>query len=209
MPASATSVPDPLWRPVRAARALAAREARFARLLERVGPPAIQTYPSSFESIGRAIAYQQLTGRAARTIWNRVLARVPEGGLTPERVLRMRLATLRAAGLSEAKARSLKDLARHVADGTLRIEELPDLPDEEVVARLTQVRGIGPWSAHMHLIFALKRRDVWPTADYGMRKGLQRYYGLGAVPAPREAAPLGDFARPWRSVFAWYLWRLE
>jgi len=116
-------------------------------------------------------------------------------------------ATLRAAGLSAAKAAALEDLAAHVLDGRLEPRRLARLPDEEVVARLVTVRGIGPWSAHMHLLFGLGRMDVWPVGDLGVRQGIARWRGLAALPSPRALEALGEPYRPWRSLLAWYAWR--
>jgi len=202
-------MPARFSRPLAAARDLAQRDERFARLVELAGPPRIVRYESSFETLARAIAYQQLNGTAARTIWGRVLALFPEGGFEPAAVLRRRDPTLRKAGLSAAKTASLRDLARHVADGRLDLASLPRLSDDEVIERLTQVRGIGPWSAHMHLLFALGRKDVWPTGDYGVRAGLARFLGLAETPTEKACLPLGDPYRPHRSVFAWYMWRIH
>ena len=202
-------MPNAAYRPRAGIRALRARDARFAALLAAVGPVAIPQRPSTFETIARSIAYQQLTGKAARTIWERVLRHFDGRGFTPERVLRTRIDTLRAAGLSRAKAESLKDLARHVAEGHLDPVGLRDLDDETVTAQLVRVRGIGPWSAHMHLIFALARPDVWPTGDLGVRKGLQRFLDLPAVPDAKEAARLGEAWAPWRTIVAWTMWRIH
>jgi DNA-3-methyladenine glycosylase II len=198
-----------VWKPHKAARALAGRDPLIARLVERAGLPAIPQYASSFESIARAIAYQQLAGPAARAIWGRVTALFGETGFTPAAVLRRRETTYRKAGLSGPKTRSLRDLARHVQDGRLVIEALPALSDEEVVGALTQVRGIGPWSAQMHLMFALRRPDVWPVLDLGVRKGWARLVGREDEPTARELEPLGETYRPYRSVLAWYLWRIH
>lgn len=203
------TVSDAFYRPRGGVRALGRRDPRLRDLLRDVGPVAIAQKSSTFETIARSIAYQQLTGKAARTIWERVLRRFDGEGLQPERVLRTRLETLRRAGLSRAKAASLKDLARHVVDGRLEPERLPELDDEEVMVRLTRVKGIGPWSAHMHLIFALARPDVWPVGDLGVRKGLARFLDLPAVPDAKEAARLGEAWAPWRTIVAWAMWRIQ
>ena len=184
-----------MWRPRAAARELAARDPRFARLHEAVGPPAIPQRPSTFETIARAIAYQQLAGAAAHAIWTRVTGLFGEGGFEPEAVLRRRDTTYRKVGLSGPKTRSLKDLARHCADGRLDPEGLVDLTDDEVVEALTQVKGIGPWSAQMHLMFALKRPDVWPVLDLGVRKGWAMFTSEDE-PTAKELDPLGEDYRP-------------
>jgi 3-methyladenine DNA glycosylase/8-oxoguanine DNA glycosylase len=194
--------------PLRGCVDLMRRDERFRALAREVGPPLLRSYPSTFESLARAIAYQQLSGKAARTIWDRVLDRFPGRRATAEGMLRKRDATLRAAGLSRAKVLAVKDLARHVVRGDLDPRGLRRLPDDVVVERLTRVRGIGTWSAHMHLMFSLGRMDVWPTGDLGVRKGLGVFHGRKDPIHPREAEGLGDAYRPWRSLAAWYMWRL-
>lgn len=190
-----------------AALALAERHAALARLIPASRPPRVEPRSAStFEALAEAIAYQQLSGKAAATIWGRVEALFPRG-LTPAAVLRARPERLRAAGLSRAKVAAVRDLAAHVDDGRLVPEALRRCSDEEVVARLTCVRGIGPWSAHMHLLFALQRPDVWPTGDLGVRLGLARVLGLAEPPAPRRVEALGEPFRPYRSTLAWYAWR--
>jgi len=202
-------VPETIYRPRAGVRTLRRRDPAFARLLDAIGPVTIPQRPSTFETVARAIAYQQLTGKAARTIWDRVLARFEGSGFNPEAVLRKRRTTLRSAGLSGAKTESLRDLARHVVDGRLAPEALVGLSDDEVIASLTRVRGIGPWSAHMHLIFSLARPDVWPTGDLGVRKGLATFLELDAVPDAKEAERLGEAYRPWRTILAWAMWRIH
>jgi DNA-3-methyladenine glycosylase II len=130
------------------------------------------------------------------------------GTLEPAALLRRRDATLRRVGLSWMKVGALKDLARHVLDGRLDPQGLARLSDEEVVESVTRVKGIGLWSAQMHLIFSLGRMDVWPTGDLGVRKGLARLRGLPAPPSPDAAEAMGEPWRPWRTMAAWYLWRL-
>lgn len=196
------------WRPRKAVRELASRDPRLARLVEACGYPAIPQRPSTFDTIARAIAYQQLAGPAARAIWGRVLALFPEGRLEPGAVLRKRDATYRKVGLSGPKTRSIKDLARAVMEGRLQPGSLADLPDDDVLEALTQVRGIGPWSAQMHLMFSLRRPDVWPVLDLGVRKGWARFTGA-LEPTARDLAPLGDPYRPYRSILAWYMWRVH
>lgn len=201
------SKPDVL-RPTRACNVLKKRDPRFAKLIRILGVPEIGQRPSTFEAIARSITYQQLSGAAAGTIWNRLLAKFPGGVLDPERVLRKRMTTLRGAGLSQAKANSIKDLARHVVDGSLDPEGLVDHPDDEVIERLVQVKGIGPWSAHMHLMFALGRPDVWPVGDLGVRKGLAKFLDLPETPTEKASIPLGEPYRPYRSTFAFLMWRI-
>lgn len=202
-------MPQTLWRPRKAVRELCARDPRLARLVDETGWPAIPQYPSTLETIARSIAFQQLAGPAARAIWARVLALFDGRGFEATAILRKRDATFRKAGLSESKTRSIKDLARHVADGRLVPEKLHAMEDEAVTAALTQVRGIGPWSAQMHLMFSLKRLDVWPVLDLGVRKGWAAFVGSRQEPTARELDVLGEPYRPYRSILAWYMWRVH
>jgi DNA-3-methyladenine glycosylase II len=181
----------------------------MARLHERHGP--MRQSPSvpvarRFEELARTIAYQQLAGRAAATIWSRVRSLV-DTEFTPDAVLAVDPERLRGAGLSSAKTLSLIDLATRASDGRLRLDRVGRLPDDEVIAHLVAVRGIGPWSAQMFLMHELGRLDVWPTGDLGVRAGFARAYRLDAVPTPKELAVLGEPLRPYRSVAAWYCWR--
>jgi len=191
-----------------AARLLAAGDPTIARLLAEAGPPRLRrSGMSPFEALVQAIVYQQLAGAAARAIHGRLIAALP-GGVEPEALLALTDDTLRAVGLSGAKVRSLRDLATKVLEGTVVIapRRLARLSDEQIIERLVTVRGIGRWSAQMFLMFQLRRLDVWPTGDLGVRRG----FGLAwKVPTPtaRELEPLGDPYRPYRSVVAWYCWR--
>ncbi len=169
--------------------------------LRGVRPPA-----ERFESLTRAISAQQVAGAAARAIHGRFLD-LFDGEPTPEAVLARRPATLRRVGLSGAKEASIRDLARKVADGDVRLDRLARHDDERVVEELTRVRGIGRWTAEMFLMFQLGRLDVWPTGDYGVRKGFGAAWRLGGTPEPGELEPRGDDFRPYRSVVAWYCWR--
>ncbi len=191
-----------------AARILARRDPVLAKLIADAGPIRFRRRTlSPFGALVQAIVYQQLAGAAARAIHGRLIAAMPDG-VGPEALLALSDDTLRAVGLSAAKVRSLRDLATKVLDGTVVISPrgLSRQSDEEVTARLTTVRGIGPWSAQMFLMLQLRRLDVWPVLDFGVRHG----YGLAwNVPTPtaRELEPLGDPFRPYRSVVAYYCWR--
>jgi len=189
------------------ALALSEREAALARLVAAAGPPEIEQRPSTFATLARAIAHQQLSGKAAATIWGRVKDLV--GGRDPEaeELLRRRPASLRAAGLSSAKVNAVRDLAAHVKRGDIVPGSLHRLGDEEVVERLIRVRGIGRWSAQMHLIFSLGRLDIWPTGDLGVRKGYALWKGLDEMPTAKALEPLGEIYRPYRTLAAWYAWR--
>jgi DNA-3-methyladenine glycosylase II len=188
---------------------VARREPAFARLIDLHGPVRLgprTPVSARFEVLARAIAFQQLAGAAARTIWGRVRALVP-GDFTPEAVLALDDASLAGAGLSGAKRAALADLALHVADGRVELGRMGRMPDDEVVAELVQVRGIGVWTAEMFLLSTLRRPDVWPVTDLGVRNGWARAFGSPAAPTPKELDALGERFRPFRSVVAWYCWR--
>jgi DNA-3-methyladenine glycosylase II len=194
--------------PREAAKILAGRDPVLARLVEKAGLP---TFPraagSNFATLVRSIVYQQLAGAAATAIHGRLI-RVLDGEVTPERVLATPDGQLRGAGLSARKVASLRDLSAKVLDGTVVLDSrrLARLSNDEIVARLSTVLGIGKWSAEIFLIFQLRRLDVWPTGDLGVRKG----YGLAwniPTPTPRQLDLLGEPYRPYRSVVAWYCWR--
>jgi DNA-3-methyladenine glycosylase II len=163
----------------------------------------------AFDALAESIAYQQLNGKAAATIWGRVRALYPKSKwLDPVKVLVTSDEMLRAAGLSRAKTAALKDLAAKTIDGTLPSgRALLQMSDDEIIARLTQVRGIGRWTVEMLLLFDLGRPDVWPVDDYGVRKGFAKTFGKRKLPTPRELMKHGEKWRPYRSVAAWYFWR--
>ena len=191
-----------------AADELAGRDRVLASLMDLAGPPRFRPpQESHFSALVRSVVYQQLAGAAAAAIHGRVLA-VLGGAVTPEGVLAVSADALRGAGLSANKAASLTDLAAKVVDGTVVLDPraLGRETDEEVIARLCEVWGIGRWTAQMFLMFQLRRLDVWPTGDLGVRRG----YGLAwQVPRPTasELEPLGERFRPYRSVVSWYCWR--
>jgi len=191
-----------------AAEILARRDPVLADLIAAAGPIRIgRRTGSHFAGLVEAIVYQQLAGPAARAIHGRLVAAL-DGEVEPEALLALSDQTLRDVGLSANKVRSVRDLATKVLDGTVILAPrgLSRQTDDEVTARLTTVRGIGPWSAHMFLIFRLQRLDVWPVGDFGVRQG----YGLAwkvPTPTPRELEPLGEPYRPYRTVVAWYCWR--
>jgi DNA-3-methyladenine glycosylase II len=191
-----------------AARILADRDPVIARLVAETGLPRFsRPQESHFATLVRAVVYQQLAGNAAAAIHGRLVAALG-GEVEPEALITQSDESLRAVGLSRNKAASLRDLAAKVMDGTVVLSPrgLSRETDEEVIARLSAVRGIGRWTAEMFLLFQLRRLDVWPTGDLGVRRG----YGLAwQVPTPsaRELEPLGEPYRPYRSVVAWYCWR--
>jgi 3-methyladenine DNA glycosylase/8-oxoguanine DNA glycosylase len=158
-----------------------------------------------FGALVRAIVFQQLAGAAANAIHRRVRAAIP-GELTPANVAAVSDDTLRAAGLSASKLASLRDLSAKVADGTVVFDGSSRLADEEIIERLVKVRGIGRWTAEMYLMFELRRLDVWPVDDLGVRQGYGAAWRLASPPAPKELLVLGDRFRPYRSVVARYCW---
>lgn len=164
---------------------------------------------SPFHTLFRAIVYQQLSGKAAATILGRVLVNFPKRrDFNPTAVLATSDAKLRAAGLSRAKVLAVKDLAAKTLDGTVpTLGRLTKMPDEEILSRLVQVRGIGMWSVEMLLMFRLGRPDVLPVSDLGVRKGFMLTYELGEMPTPRQLLEYGERWRPYRSVASWYMWR--
>lgn len=195
----------------RARRHLGAADPALAALMRRTGPCLLRPTPHHFPTLLRSIVGQQLSGAAADTIWRRVCVRFANGHAPrAEAILAAEEADLRAMGLSRAKVASVKDLAARVLDGRLDLRHLSRQSDEQVIASLVAVRGIGEWTAHMFMMFSLFRLDVLPTGDLGIRKGFQRLYGLAAMPTPDEmrAIALEKGWSPYRSVGSWYLWRL-
>jgi DNA-3-methyladenine glycosylase II len=175
-------------------------------IIERVGPYRIEYGPPEFSSLAESIVYQQLNGSAAATIFSRFAALAGEP-LTPDGVLQLSDQQLRSVGLSKQKSAYLKDLAAKTAGGMLDFKRLPELSDEEVIEHLTQVKGIGVWTAHMFLMFTLRRPDVLPTGDYGVQAAIKKHYRKRKWPKPKD---MEKIARPWapyRSIACWYLWR--
>jgi DNA-3-methyladenine glycosylase II len=192
-----------------AALDLAGRDPVLARLLAEFGPPVFER-PSGtpFEALVRSVTYQQLAGAAASAIHGRLIAAM-DGEVTPERLLGLPAGELRAAGLSGRKAATLTDLAGRVADGRVPLEprRLGRLSDDEIVTRLSEVSGIGRWSAEMFLMFQLQRMDVWPVGDLAVRRGFGLAWEIPA-PTPRQLDALGEPYHPYRSLVAWYCWRV-
>jgi DNA-3-methyladenine glycosylase II len=192
----------------RAVEELAGRDPVLASLVASAGPMRLRPpVESHFAALVRSVVYQQLAGRAAAAIQGR-LVDLLDGDVSPEAVLAHTPESLRTAGLSGAKSASVIDLATKVVDGTVVLESrgLSRESDEEVIARLSTVRGIGEWTAQMFLLFQLRRLDVWPTGDLGVRRGYGLAWGV-AMPLPAELRQLGEPYRPYRSVVAWYCWR--
>jgi DNA-3-methyladenine glycosylase II len=178
----------------------------LAGIIKKVGPYKMDFRDPTFATLVRSIVYQQLSGKVAIVIFNR-LAEAAGAPLTPARILKLTPEKLRAIGLSRQKSAYILDLARHTKAGSVAFDKIHQLSDEAVIEHLTAVKGIGVWTAHMFLIFALRRPDVLPTGDLGVRMAIRKAYDLAELPKPAEVE---EFARAWRpycSVAAWYLWR--
>jgi DNA-3-methyladenine glycosylase II len=191
-------------------------------IIERVGPYRITYRDPSFHSLARAIVYQQLNGKAALTIFNRLTALAGDP-LTPEGVSKLTPEQMRAVGLSKQKSSYLLDMAERASRGELDFLRVPDMSDDEVIAHLTQVKGVGVWTAHMFLMFTLQRPNILPTGDFGIRMAMFKHYldktratSIGAakkrkrkikLPSPTQMEKIAKCWEPYRSVACWYLWR--
>jgi 3-methyladenine DNA glycosylase/8-oxoguanine DNA glycosylase len=197
--------------PLEAVAHIGRSDRRLARVMARVGPCTLrpQATQSLFAALVESIVYQQLSGKAAATILGRVRGVfAPKRFPTPRDILDVAPERLRAAGLSGAKTAALKDLALHTVDGTVpTLRRVHTMSDEEIIERLTIVRGIGRWTVEMLLMFRLGRPDVLPLGDLGVRKGFAFTYRLDELPAPEEMQRLAERWRPFRSVGSWYMWR--
>jgi len=178
----------------------------LAAIIERIGPFRMQYGDPTFHTLAESILYQQLNGKAAETIFNRFTA-VAGDPLTPQGILKLSDAQMRAVGLSRQKTAYLRDLSEKTKAGLLEFERMTDLSEEEVITHLTQVKGVGVWTAHMFLMFTLRRPDIMPTGDYGVQAAIKKHYKKRKWPKP---AVMLKIARPWvpyRSIASWYLWR--
>jgi DNA-3-methyladenine glycosylase II len=178
----------------------------LCEIIERVGPFRMEYSPPEFHSLAEAIVYQQLHGKAAATIFKRFASLAGEP-LTPEGILKLTDEQLRSVGLSKQKSAYLKDLAAKTAAGLLEFSKLDTMSDDEVIQHLTQVKGIGVWTAHMFLMFMLKRPNVLPTGDYGVQAAMKKYYRKRKMPKPKDMEKIAKAWVPYRSVACWYLWR--
>ena len=194
----------------RAVRELSAADPKLAKLIARFPGrrPRVEPLRSVFESLGRSIVYQQLSGRAAGAIHRKYAALFPDHRPTAEHLAKLDDAQVRGAGLSGAKLAALRDLGKKTLAGELpTVGRLRAMSDDAIVESLTAVRGIGPWTVHMLLMFRLGRADVLPTADYGVRKGFAKTYGKRELPDARALEKHAEKWRPWRSVASWFMWR--
>jgi 3-methyladenine DNA glycosylase/8-oxoguanine DNA glycosylase len=197
--------------PVAAVRHLRKADPDLARIIDAAGPFAMQLNParSVFAALARAIVYQQLSNKAAATIFGRVCAHFPRGhvGLTPERLLALSDAKIRSAGISRPKLKSLRDLARRSATGEVpTLAKARGMDDAEIIERLVAVHGIGRWSAEMFLMFFLGRPDVLPVGDYSLRKAYARSFSKRKLPTPQALEKAAEKWRPYRTAASWYLW---
>jgi len=200
------------FKPAKAVAHLKAADPRLAAIIETVGPFRMELKHSRslFGALAEAIVYQQLSNKAAATIYGRVEALYPDAqdGFTPRHILETPDEALRGCGLSRAKVLAVQDLARRVEGGELpMLEEARKIPDAELIERLVTVRGIGRWSAEMFLMFRLGRPDVLPLDDYSLRKAYAKAFRKRALPSARTLERAGEKWRPYRTVASWYLWR--
>jgi len=195
----------PTLKPIVAARDLG-QDPVLGPWVQQVGRPNLRRVTEGpFPYLVRSIVYQQLAGKAAATIHGRFVDAVG-GRVNPTSIGKVSDEVLRGAGLSRGKLAAIRDLSDK--SRRLRLNELEYLPDDEVLERLVTVRGIGPWTAQMFMMFALRRPDVWPIGDLGVRAGYAKIHGLAETPTEKEMPPLGEPYRPWRSAAAWYMWRV-
>jgi DNA-3-methyladenine glycosylase II len=190
----------------RAKRALARRDPVMGAIMRQHPGVYMMVRGEPFMTLARAICGQQISVKAAQSVWNRVCACL-EQKITPEAVVAANRKNLRACGLSDRKTEYIADLAQHFVDGKIHARDWPRMADEEIIAELTDVRGIGRWTAEMFLMFNLLRADVFPLDDLGLQKGIRVAYFKGRKISLGRMRKLGDSWRPWRSVATWYLWR--
>jgi DNA-3-methyladenine glycosylase II len=181
-------------------------DAILASIIARVGPYRMTYRDPTFEALARSIVFQQLSTKAASTIYGR-LEEAAGGKITPEAIQGLTVGEMRRAGLSKQKIGYIRDLAGHALEGKLVFERLHAMPDEEVIEVLTDIKGIGVWTAHMFLMFALRRPNVLPTGDFGIRSAIKQAYNKRALPKPKHIEKLAKSWHPYCSVASWYLWR--
>ncbi|HKD05211.1 MAG TPA: DNA-3-methyladenine glycosylase [Bryobacteraceae bacterium] len=179
----------------------------LAKIIARTGAYGMQYREPGFESLVRSIVYQQLSGKVASVIFGRLHAAAGEEQLTPTGVMKLRPQRMRKLGLSAQKTEYIRELAKHTRRGSIVFEHLPNLEDAAVIERLTAVKGIGVWTAQMFLMFALRREDVLPVADLGIRTAMKKAYGLQDLPKAAEMEEIAKGWKPYTSIACWYLWR--
>lgn len=195
-----------------AVRHLRRADPRLAAVIKRVGPCTLVPRPDPFVALCQSIFTQQISTKIAAILFGRFRDRFPRKRVTAPALLKLfaenSIEQLNC-GLSRQKHSYLKDLAEHVADGRIPLKKLPAMSDEEVIQVLTAVKGVGRWTAEMFLIFVLNRPDIWPVDDLGLQEGLRVVFELPKRPKPKEALPLGEPLKPWRSIATWYMWRRD
>ena len=179
----------------------------MAAIIDRAGPYKMQYREPVFQTLVRSIVYQQLSGKAALTIFNRLAAAAKVDPITPEAILKLRPQKMRALGLSKQKLVYIRELARLTRDGDIRFERLPEMEDAAIIEALTRVKGVGVWTVQMFLMFALQRPNVLPVGDLGVRAAMKKAYGLSELPKPQEMERIAAAWHPYRSIASWYLWR--
>jgi DNA-3-methyladenine glycosylase II len=179
----------------------------MAAIIAKAGPYRAARTDPVFQTLVRSIVYQQLHGKAALTIFNRLAEAVKVKPMTPEAVLKLRPQKMRAVGLSKQKTLYIRELARLTRDGSIQFERLPEMEDAAVIETLTRVKGVGVWTVQMFLMFALQRPNVLPVGDLGVRAAMKKAYGLAELPKPQEMERIAEAWHPYRSVASWYLWR--
>jgi DNA-3-methyladenine glycosylase II len=175
-------------------------------IIERVGPCRMEFGEPVFHSLAEAIVYQQLNGKAAVTIFNRFTALAGDP-VVPEGIAKLSAEQMRSVGLSKQKSSYLRDMAERAIRGELSFTRLPEMTDEEVIEHLTQVKGVGVWTAHMFLMFTLKRPNVLPTGDFGIQMAIKKHYNKRKMPKPMQMEKIAKPWEPYRSIACWYLWR--
>jgi DNA-3-methyladenine glycosylase II len=179
----------------------------MAAIIEKAGPYRVTYMKPVFQTLVRSIVYQQLSGKAAMTIFNRLTEAAKVTPLTPEAVLKMRPQKMRTLGLSKQKTLYIRELAKLTRDGGIQFERLPEMEDAAIIETLTRVKGVGVWTVQMFLMFALQRPNVLPVGDLGVRAAMKKAYGLAELPKPQEMESIAARWHPYRSVASWYLWR--
>jgi DNA-3-methyladenine glycosylase II len=179
----------------------------MAAIIAKAGPYRVGYTDPVFQTLVRSIVYQQLHGKAALTIFNRLAEAVKVKPMTPEAVLKLRPQKMRAVGLSKQKTLYIRERARLTRDGEIQFERLPEMEDAALIETLTRVKGVGVWTVQMFLMFALQRPNVLPVGDLGVRAAMKKAYGLAELPKPQEMERIAEAWHPYRSVASWYLWR--
>jgi DNA-3-methyladenine glycosylase II len=179
----------------------------MAAIIAKAGPYRVGYRDPVFQTLVRSIVYQQLNGKAALTIFNRLAEAAKVNPMTPESILKLRPQKMRAVGLSKQKTLYIRELARLTRDGEIQFERLPEMEDAAIIETLTRVKGVGVWTVQMFLMFALQRPNVLPVGDLGVRAAMKKAYGLAELPKPDEMQRIAEAWHPYRSVASWYLWR--